>query len=173
MFKKFLLITAAAAVVGIASAFGWAYYQSGNLNEAASQSINTEAPDITATAMDGTQVKLSSLRGKAVFINFWATWCGPCMQEMPEINALYPEYKDKVEFFTVSIDDARADYEKYAKESGYNFPMYWGDKNALISAYGLQGIPASYIIDKYGTITHSHIGGMKQKELRAFLDKAL
>lgn len=173
MLKKFLLISIAAIVVGIASAFGWAYYQAGNLNEAAAETVNTEAPDITVTAQDGRHIKLSSLRGKTVFVNFWATWCGPCMQEMPEMNALYPEYKDKIEFFTVSIDDARADYEKYARESGFSFPMYWGDKNAIISAYGIQGIPASYIIDKYGTVIQSHIGGMKQKEMRAFLDKAL
>ena len=171
--KKFLLITAAAAVVGIASAFGWSYYQAGNFNDAAAQSVNTEAPDIAATSLDGTQVKLSDLRGKTVFVNFWATWCGPCMQEMPEINKLSPEYEGKIEFYTVSIDDARADYEKYAKESGFAFPMYFGDKNALISAYGLQGIPASYIIDKYGTIKNSHIGGMREKELRAFLDSGL
>ena len=93
--KKFLLITAAAAVVGIASAFGWSYYQAGNFNDAAAQSVNTEAPDIAATSLDGTQVKLSDLRGKTVFVNFWATWCGPCMQEMPEINKLYPEYEGK------------------------------------------------------------------------------
>lgn len=173
MLKKFLLITLAAAVVGIISAFGWSYYQAGNLNDAAAETINTEAPDITVTAMDGTRLKLSDLRGKTVFVNFWATWCGPCMQEMPVMEKVYPEYKDKVEFFTVSIDDARADYEKYVKEQGFAFPMYWGDKNAIISAYGLQGIPASYIIDKYGTITQSHIGGMQEKDMRAFLDKAL
>ena len=65
------------------------------------------------------------------------------------------------------------DYEKYAGESGFAYPMYWGDKNAIVKAYGLQGIPASYIVDKYGTITKSHIGGMKEKELRAFLDSGL
>lgn len=96
--KKFLLITAAAAVVGIGAALVWTHYQAGNINEAAAQSVNTEAPDITVTAMDGTEVKLSSLRGKTVFVNFWATWCGPCMQEMPEMNKIYPDYKDKIEF---------------------------------------------------------------------------
>ena len=94
--KKFLLITAAAAVVGIGAALVWTHYQAGNINEAAAQSVNTEAPDITVTAMDGTEVKLSSLRGKTVFVNFWATWCGPCMQEMPEMNKIYPDYKDKI-----------------------------------------------------------------------------
>ena len=145
--KKFLLITAAAAVVGIGAALVWTHYQAGNINEAAAQSVNTEAPDITVTAMDGTEVKLSSLRGKTVFVNFWATWCGPCMQEMPEMNKIYPDYKDKIEFFAVSIDDSRSDYEKYAGESGFAYPMYWGDKNAIVKAYGLQGIPASYIVD--------------------------
>lgn len=101
--KKFLLITAAAAVVGIGAALVWTHYQAGNINEAAAQSVNTEAPDITVTAMDGTEVKLSSLRGKTVFVNFWATWCGPCMQEMPEMNKIYPDYKDKIEFFAVSL----------------------------------------------------------------------
>ena len=171
--KKFLLITAAAAVVGIGAALVWTHYQAGNINEAAAQSVNTEAPDITVTAMDGTEVKLSSLRGKTVFVNFWATWCGPCMQEMPEMNKIYPDYKDKIEFFAVSIDDSRSDYEKYAGESGFAYPMYWGDKNAIVKAYGLQGIPASYIVDKYGTITKSHIGGLNETALRPFLDSRL
>ena len=169
--KKFLLITVAAAVVGIGSAFGWSYYQANNFNNAAQETINTEAPDITVTAMDGTQLKLSDLRGKTVFVNFWATWCGPCMLEMPEMNKIYPDYKDKIEFFSVSIDDAKADYEKYTKESSFAFPMYWGDKNAIIKDYALQGIPASYIVDKHGTIIHSHIGAMNEQQLRDFLNK--
>ena len=92
--KKFLLITAAAAVVGIGAALVWTHYQAGNINEAAAQSVNTEAPDITVTAMDGTEVKLSSLRGKTVFVNFWATWCGPCQMVGPVVEEIADEVTD-------------------------------------------------------------------------------
>ena len=73
-----MLITAAAAVVGIGAALVWTHYQAGNINEAAAQSVNTEAPDITVTAMDGTEVKLSSLRGKTVFVTCWQPGLRPC-----------------------------------------------------------------------------------------------
>ena len=82
--KKFLLITAAAAVVGIGAALVWTHYQAGNINEAAAQSVNTEAPDITVTAMDGTEVKLSSLRGKTVFVNFWQPGAAPACRKCPK-----------------------------------------------------------------------------------------
>lgn len=171
--KKFLKITLAAAVVGIGAALLWTQYQTHSMNKTAAEAVNTEAPEITAVAQDGTEVKLSALRGQTVFVNFWATWCGPCMEEMPEMNKIYPDYKDKIVFLAVSIDDAKADYEAYAAKSGYNYPLYFGSKNDIVTAYGLQGIPASYIIDKHGTITKSHIGGMKEQDLRAFLDSAL
>ena len=103
--KKFLLITAAAAVVGIGAALVWTHYQAGNINEAAAQSVNTEAPDITVTAMDGTEVKLSSLRGKTVFVNFWATWCGPCMGMAPVIDRLADEYEGRVVIGKYNVDE--------------------------------------------------------------------
>ena len=103
--KKFLLITAAAAVVGIGAALVWTHYQAGNINEAAAQSVNTEAPDITVTAMDGTEVKLSSLRGKTVFVNFWATWCGPCRMQAPILEKLDAELGGSVKIFKVDVDE--------------------------------------------------------------------
>lgn len=170
MLKRFLIISVAAAVFGTISAFFWAQYQADNMNDAAAQTINTEAPNVKAVTKDGTVVELASIKGKPVFLNFWATWCAPCMEEMPHINNVYAQYRDKVEFMVVSIDDSKADYEKYVSSQTSELPLLFGDKAQILEDFKLQGIPATYFIDKYGTITKSHIGGMTENQLKTFLE---
>ena len=173
MLKKYLIGIIGALVVGVAAALLWTNYQAHNMNSAAAQTTNQEAPDITVVALaDGSTVKLSDLRGKPVFLNFWATWCPPCVAEMPHMNSVYPEYKDKVNFFVVSVDDAQKEAAAFSQEKNFSYPLYFGNKGEIVQKYSIKGIPASYLIDKDGTIVKTHIGGMTQNELRAFLDSA-
>ena len=141
--KKFLLITAAAAVVGIGAALVWTHYQAGNINEAAAQSVNTEAPDITVTSMDGTEVKLSSLRGKTVFVNFWATWCGPCRMMSPIVDQLADELAD-VKVCKVDIDQAEALATEYGVEVVPTFIVFENGE-AVKSVSGV--MPKPVILD--------------------------
>lgn len=131
-----------------------------------------EAPDFTVTMLDGSQVKLSSLRGKPVFLNFWATWCPPCVGEMPHFEALYPQYKDKINFLAVSIDSDSSAPKKFASSKGFTFPIAHDGQKNIAGMYSIEAIPTSFLLDKDGKIIASHLGGMSENELQNFLNKA-
>lgn len=139
---------------------------------AAAQASQT-APDFSFTYLDGTKASLAQLRGKPVFLNFWATWCPPCVGEMPHFNAVYPRYKDKVNFLAVSLDDNMQEAAAFIQQKGYSFPVGYGDVNDLAGKYDIQGIPTSLLLDANGKIIASKIGAMTEAELEAFLQKAL
>ena len=143
--------------------------------EAASQGIEVgeAAPDFTFTDLaTGRTLNLSDLRDKPVFINFWATWCPPCVGELPHIEKKYAEYKDKMHFVILSVDDNEQDPARFIKSKGYSFPAAYGDHQALGRAYGIDAIPASYIISADGHIVARIVGSMNESSLDAFLQKA-
>ena len=159
--KKFLLITAAAAVVGIGAALVWTHYQAGNINEAAAQSVNTEAPDITVTAMDGTEVKLSSLRGKTVFVNFWATWCGPCRMANKAMLPLKEELKGKdiVYLYITGETSPLKTWENMIPDiHGEHFRLTDAQWSFLGDKFDIRGVPTYLIIDREGNVKHQKTG---------------
>ena len=120
----------------------------------------------------GKTMRLSDLKGKPVFINFWATWCPPCVGELPHIEKKYSEYKDRMHFVILSVDDNEQEPSRFIKSNGYTFPAAYGDHQALGRAYGIDAIPASYIISADGRIVASTVGSMNESSLDAFLQKA-
>jgi peroxiredoxin len=117
------------------------------------------APDFTLPLMGGGQVKLSDLRGKAVFVNFWATWCPPCRAEMPSMNRLYDEFKDRgLEFIAVDMQEKPEDVEKFVADGGYTFPVALDQRGSTSMIYGIQSIPTTFIIDKEGNVAAAAIG---------------
>ena len=130
------------------------------------------APDFEVTLLSGKTVKLSDYRGKRVLLNFWATWCPPCVGELPHIEKKYAEYKDKMHFVILSVDDNEQDPARFIQSKGYTFPAAYGDHQALGRAYGIDAIPASYIISADGHIIARIVGSMNESSLDAFLQKA-
>ena len=118
---------------------------------------------------DGKQTDLTKLIGKKpIYLNFWATWCPPCVREMPFMNELYPQYKDKLEFAVVSVDSKKADLDAFMKKTGYDLPIYTTDNAAAGKAFGIQGIPTSILISPSGKIAKVHVGSMSKAEMEAF-----
>ena len=121
------------------------------------------APDFTAKRKDGTSVKLSELRGKVVLVDFWATWCGPCMQEMPNVKKLYEAHaKEGFEIVGVSLDFEKDKLDAYLKTMGLPWPQYfdgrgWG--NAVAQQYGVSSIPTTLLLDKKGRIAKVGLRG--------------
>ena len=123
--------------------------------------VGLYSPDF-AVADAGTGASLSSkhLKGKVLFVNFWASWCPPCKEEMPSIQKLYEEMKVNPDFVMITIlynDDAAAARE-YLKTLGFTFPVYTDAGNATSRKFGLTGVPETYIVDKEGILRKKVIG---------------
>jgi thiol-disulfide isomerase/thioredoxin len=117
--------------------------------------------DFSLEALDGKNVTLSSYRGKVVLLSFWATWCGPCKQEMPAMEKLYQKLKARgFEVVAVDMMEDKATVAAFVKTSGYTFPVLL-DKTGEVGGNGLyaaRAIPTNYIVDKAGKIVGRKIG---------------
>ena len=135
--------------------------------------VNQMAPDFTTTDMMGKKFSLKQFRGKYVLINFWATWCGPCVRELPLFNKLRADFPvDQLEMISVSEDRAKADCINGIKEYGLNWTNVYQDKE-LIDKYDFEnGIPKTFLIDKEGRLVFMFCGSLDNtEELRKFLLK--
>ena len=121
-----------------------------------------QAPDFTVLDYDGNEVELSDYKGKPVVINFWATWCYYCKEEMPDFDTAYEKYPD-VEFLMVNATDGYQETIEIAKEyyenEGYDFNIYFDTNMEAVNNYGLTGYPATFFIDEEGYLQAS-AGGM-------------
>jgi len=111
------------------------------------------APDFTLRRMNGSEVRLADLKGKVIFLNFWATWCTPCRWEMPEIEAMYQNFKDEgFDVVAVSIDATPDPIEPFARSMNLTFPIAHDPGMAVARRYGFRGPPLSFFIDRKGRI---------------------
>ena len=135
------------------------------------------APEFNLRTVDGKKVSLSDYKGKAVLINFWATWCAPCKIEMPWLVALRSQYAPQgFEILGVNEDDAgtpRAKLAKFGQEQGLNYPLLVGD-DAMSRKYGgVEFLPTSYFVGRDGKIVAETAGLVSKSEVEASIKKAL
>jgi len=117
--------------------------------------------DFTLESLAGDRVSLSSYKGKVVLLSFWATWCGPCKQEMPEMQALYQKLKSRgFEVVAVDMMEDKAVVADFVKKSGYTFPVLLDHTGEVGGGqmYNARAIPTNYIVDKNGKIVGRKIG---------------
>jgi len=139
-----------------------------NLEDVSGKKI--KAPDFTVTKADGSEVTLSSLLGKPVVINFWASWCGPCTGEMPGFQSVYNDRAGEVTFVMVNLTygsrESLSSAKKFISDNGYSFPVYFDTKANAASAYSITSIPSSYFIDSNGYIVTRVVGSLSESNLR-------
>jgi len=119
------------------------------------------APDFALPSLDGQTVRLSDFREKkAIFLNFWATWCIPCRQEMPTMDKTYQEYKSQgLEILAVSLDaGSKSVVKNFMQELKLDFPVLLDPDMEVLRLYRMVGIPASFLIDKQGIVRHREVG---------------
>jgi thiol-disulfide isomerase/thioredoxin len=118
----------------------------------------SRAPDFSLKDSKGKTVKLSSLKGKVVMIDFWATWCEPCKKELPAIDKLAKAYKDAgkdVVILAINIDKDKKNGEKFLKDKGIkHLTVLWDNGQAVAGTYEPPSMPTSYIVDKKGIVRH-------------------
>jgi thiol-disulfide isomerase/thioredoxin len=150
-----------AAIVAAMLFFGMRAARSNRANAPAKEQLmGGLAPDFDLTGLDGKNLKLSDLRGKAVLLNFWATYCGPCKIEMPWFVELQKEYGPQgFQIIGVAMDDAsNEDIAKFAKEMGVNYPILLGKDSVAQSYGGVSVLPTTFFIDRDGRITAREFG---------------
>ncbi len=133
------------------------------------------APDFALTSLDGTTLRLSDFRGKAVLLNFWATWCGPCKIEMPWFVDLQKEYGSQgLQIVGVAMDDAsKEDIAKFAKDMGVNYPILIGKESVGDEYGGVPALPESFFIGRDGKIVDKIIGLEGKADIEEAIKKAL
>lgn len=117
--------------------------------------IGSLAPDFTLYDMDGKAMSLSEYKGKKVFLNFWATWCGFCDLEMPDLQKINDENDDLV-VLAVNVREEEDIVKSYIEEGGYDFPVVFDEDGDVASMYLISGMPTTYFINEDGVVTESY-----------------
>ncbi|HKA31722.1 MAG TPA: redoxin domain-containing protein [Candidatus Binatia bacterium] len=120
---------------------------------------DTSAPDFTLVDLAGRRISLKQLEGKVVFLNFWATWCGPCREEMPMMEALHREYKDQgLAVVAVNFREDKESVRRFFDELGLTFQALLDPKGEVSDRYGAFSLPLTYLIDRHGRFVGKAIG---------------
>lgn len=128
--------------------------------------VGTAAQDFTATTVDGKTVSLSSLKGKAVWLTFGATWCAPCQAEAPDIQAAYEKTKaNGVVVLSVFISEDTATVQDYGERIGLTFPLIPDSQDQIASAYRVNGIPVHFFIDRSGILRSIVTGSLNPERM--------
>ena len=143
-----------------------------SINNAINASTNEVAPDFKLTDLDGKSITLADYEGKVVFVNFWATWCPPCRQEIPGFVEVYEKYKDKgFVIVGVAVSDVENKVVDYVKENKMTYPCAMGTSQIIKDYEPGNAIPATIIIDREGNIHHKHVGYMEKGQVeKMFLE---
>ncbi|MBR1555479.1 MAG: redoxin domain-containing protein [Oscillospiraceae bacterium] len=144
------------------------------------ESQNSElpfAPDFTFLNADGEEIRLADLTGKPVLLNFWATWCPPCREEMPHFEKAYSEYGETVQFLMMNETDGVRDTvdsaKEFREENSYTFPVYFDTKGEGARAYSVLSIPLTVFLDAEGRLVYQHIGALTEEELFSMLERQI
>jgi peroxiredoxin len=166
----------------LALGFAWIFVSSDRSGVSTSGKIPAPqqgflAPDFELQTLSGETIRLSDLRGQAVLINLWATWCPPCRAEMQTIEKVYQEYKEE-DFTVLAVNMTNQDtfsaIQPFVREQGLTFPILLDENGKVANAYQMQSLPSSYFIRRDGIINEVVIGGpMSEALLRTRIEDIL
>lgn len=146
----------------------------GLINAFATQPTEGRAPDFTLTTYDGEDYTLSDLRGQVVVINFWASWCGPCAEEAPDLEQAWQTYQDEgVLFLGIGYVDSEAKAREYIERYGITYPNGPDLATKISDAYHIRGVPETFIIDPNGEVSYFAIAPLSYEQISAEIEKAL
>lgn len=166
--KKFALLFALLMLVGLAAC---------SKKEQPLPGEGKPAPDFTLKNLAGENVNLASLRGKVVLVNFWATWCPPCREEIPSMVKLNQAMAGKpFQMLAISIDEGgKEEVEKFYKSAGASLPTLLDTEQQVGASYGITGVPETFVIDPKGVILKKVIGPLdwSHPDVVRFLEQAM
>jgi cytochrome c biogenesis protein CcmG, thiol:disulfide interchange protein DsbE len=131
------------------------------------------APSFAIQLFDGGTFDLSTMQGKPVLVNFWASWCIPCEDEAPTLERVSRAYRDRIAFIGVDVQDTDASAKEFVRRFGVSYPNGPDPSGSISVEYGMSGVPESYFVDRDGKIVRKWQGPLDDQRLRAFLDELL
>lgn len=136
--------------------------------------VDYAAPELHLTDLDGREVSLADHRGTVVLVNLWATWCPPCREEMPTLQAFYEKYKSK-EFVLLAIDQGETleEVQQFEREFGLTFPIWLDADSVAGSEFNTMNLPSSYVVDRDGRVRLMWIGGISRENLEAYVPQII
>ena len=136
--------------------------------------IGSEAPDFTLADTQGRPVHLQDLRGKVVVVDFWATWCPPCREQMPHLQQIHQQFSDKgVVVLGIDVGEDGPLVSQFARASAYTFTLLLGSEPGVTELYFVDGFPTTLVVDRQGKIVYRAVGGEPPDKLRAAIQKAI
>ena len=128
------------------------------LASAAGAAVDPPAPAFSLLARGGSTIDLSQYKGQVVMINFWASWCVPCRQEMPLLDSIYKKYKPLgFTLLSVNVEPEQKDAENFLKQTPVSFPVVFDAKSKVSGLYNVQGMPTTVFIDRKGNVRLMHV----------------
>ncbi len=171
-------IVAVGLVVALLGLLGWKVLKgdSNAVTGSLSSGKSIVAPDFTLSRLEGDgTLALSSLRGKVVVLNFWASWCGPCKDETPLLQKGWSRWEGKdVVFVGIDVKDFRGDAQAFVKRFGVTYPNVYDGKGSTVGRYGVTGFPETFFVDRSGRVVFRIAGPVADDaELDAGIERAL
>jgi cytochrome c biogenesis protein CcmG/thiol:disulfide interchange protein DsbE len=161
---------AVALVAGLLALLIWKVAQ-GSQNEA---KPGKPAPDFTLGRLDRPgSLQLSSLRGKVVVLNFWASWCQPCKEEVPALDAASKEFGGKAVVVGVDVRDASGEARRFMRKYGLSYPAVHDNRDLTWPKYGLTGLPETFFLDRRGRVVQHVLSRVTAADIRAGIQDAL
>jgi peroxiredoxin len=134
--------------------------------------IGAFVPPFSATTLTNETLTLSQFRGQTVVLNFWATWCAPCLAEMPILQDLYEQYSDEgLEVIAINVGEEARLVQAWAKQLALTYPILLDEKLTIATQYAIRGQPTTYIVAPDGKITHIFFGAMTADQLEAVIQR--
>lgn len=180
--RGLIMVGSGVPALGLLAVLAWASFTSGGApgGAAVNRSVvevaveRETAPDFTLAMPGGGELRLSDLRGQAVMLDFWASWCQPCREEAPALAQAYREYRGRgVEFVGVNLWDDAGDAQRFLQEQGHRYPNGIDAEGKIAISYGVRGIPEKFFINRDGQIVRKFSGPMNPALLRQILDDLL
>jgi thiol-disulfide isomerase/thioredoxin len=146
-------------------------FSEGPTNDAIENKQTIVAPDFTLTSIDKELVTLSQFRGTPIVVNFWATWCPPCRDEMPLFDAYAEKHEESLVILAVNSGESAQDVEPFTVNFGNELVFLLDIENEVGNLYQVRGLPTTYFIDAEGVLQSMHIGALSEPLLRSYLEK--